>query len=237
MLTIGGKKINAISCDGKDVKKIATTDGKVIWQKSSLPDGYKECEYIENTTSAVIDTGFIPNTNSRYEVGFSKTSPNGSWNPIINNEMDIRFGIMCSSQSTNHFIAWIGKGSGTGTNSVFSQIDTNTEIVYNQKYDLILDKSGLSVDGTLYTFSSTPDSAEGKWPAVIGGRYLNAETFNTERTIGKYYYIKMYKDGILLRDYVPVYNISTSEYGLFDKVNQKFYGSANDNKFTGKLKE
>lgn len=41
MLKIGGKKIKAISWDDKDVKKITTTDGKIIWQKSSLPDGYK----------------------------------------------------------------------------------------------------------------------------------------------------------------------------------------------------
>lgn len=34
MLTIDEKKIKAISCDGKDVKKIATTDGKIIWQKN-----------------------------------------------------------------------------------------------------------------------------------------------------------------------------------------------------------
>jgi hypothetical protein len=50
------------------------------------------------------------------------------------------------------------------------------------------------------------------------------------------YYAKIYStDNGLERDFIPVYKKDTEEYGLWDKIGRKFYGSANGNKFTGNL--
>ena len=57
---------------------------------SRLPSGYTEVEYVENTTSAYIDTGFKPNQDTRivYDVQFvtSTQYPSaigaGAWNRV-----------------------------------------------------------------------------------------------------------------------------------------------------------
>lgn len=42
------------------------------------------------------------------------------------------------------------------------------------------------------------------------------------------YYAKIYDNGTLVRDYVPVKRLSDNKYGLYDNVNGVFYGSANE---------
>ena len=42
------------------------------------------------------------------------------------------------------------------------------------------------------------------------------------------------KDGVLVRDFIPVQRKSDDEIGMYDLVNNQFYKSVNDQKFTGK---
>ena len=53
---------------------------------------------------------------------------------------------------------------------------------------------------------------------------------NTNGSVGGYakakiYYLKIWDNGTLIRDYVPVYNKVLKEAGLYDKVAGKFYYS------------
>ena len=50
---------------------------------------------------------------------------------------------------------------------------------------------------------------------------------------GKIYYVKV-KDkstGALVRDYIPVYNVTTKEIGLYDLVNDDFYTNQGSGEF------
>lgn len=47
------------------------------------------------------------------------------------------------------------------------------------------------------------------------------------------YYLKIYNDGILVRDFIPVCRKSDGKIGMLDKVENKFYTSPNGAEFTG----
>lgn len=47
------------------------------------------------------------------------------------------------------------------------------------------------------------------------------------------YYLKIYNNGILVRDFIPVRRKSDGKIGMLDKVENKFYTSPNGNEFTG----
>ena len=48
------------------------------------------------------------------------------------------------------------------------------------------------------------------------------------------YYFKIIDNGVLVRDFVPVYDTITQKYGLYDLVGSQFYGTENPNvDFTG----
>ena len=46
------------------------------------------------------------------------------------------------------------------------------------------------------------------------------------------YYLKMYSDGDLVRDYVPCYRKSDSVIGLYDLVSKTFYTNQGSGTFT-----
>ena len=90
-----------------------------------------------------------------------------------------------------------------------------------------VDGGNVSLDGTLQTttasnsgWSSTSCylfSTHG-WTGGAGACYIS--------------YCKMYIDGVLVRDFVPVRRDYDNVLGMFDKVNNKFYQS-NGGTFTG----
>jgi hypothetical protein len=47
------------------------------------------------------------------------------------------------------------------------------------------------------------------------------------------YYLKMYTDGVLVRDFIPVQRSSDGAYGLLDRVTNRFFGNAGTGAFTG----
>lgn len=223
MLTIDEKKIKAISWEGKDVKKITATDGKFIWQKSSLPDGYKECEYIENTNMAYIDTDYIANYKTYTE---EKVSINDFTNNYVFFTANDRGNTGQYRAFTNGDHLYIASGNYRADHLV--NFSTNTE------YIIALDLNSGYVNGAKYESSTNANGYSKTAHLLIAKDNFDLAYYTSH---GKIYYVKVKEGDTLVRDYVPVYNVSTSEYGLFDKVNYKFYGSANDNKFTGKIKE
>lgn len=230
MLTIDEKKIKAISWEGKDVKKIATTDGKIIWQKSSLPDGYKECEYIEEQGSnyVYIDTGLKGIFNLEMKFSSRLTSTDCLWCSRIDYQ----------NHSNTLFI--VNKQLRFDYQDTAPLSQTVGNLTANTVYTIKNDGQKLYLDGTLiYTSPISLTSCDTPMYLFDSYQTLDIGVTNSSNNAfeGRCYYCKIWEGDTIVRDYVPVYKISSSEYGLFDKVNNKFYGSSNNNKFTGKVKE
>lgn len=76
------------------------------------------------------------------------------------------------------------------------------------------------------------DSYQTDYNFIINGRNLDGTAM---RGIGgKIYSVKIWEtDSTPLRNYIPVYDTTEHKYGMYDTVNNTFYGSASDVQFPG----
>ena len=91
----------------------------------------------------------------------------------------------------------------------------------------IMKKDGTSgyFDGTVvYTNSQTAYA----YPIYI----FKGNVFE-HPTTAKIAYCKLWDNDVLVRDYVPVLRLSDMSYGLYDKVNNVFYGNSGSGTFIG----
>lgn len=210
---------------------ISATGNSLIGGKEIVP--YIELNYIENSGRAYIDTDYIPKTaHTKYDLEFMRLSANGSYNPIINNEDDVRFGIVCTTDNTSLCKAWVG-----GPTNLNNHKSVEFSIEDNVKYHFKLDKTGLSVNDTKYTMTDVGDYT-GSWGACINSRHLSATTFSTEYSKGRWYYLKIYEDGKLVKHLIPVIDPDTNEVCMYDKVNKRYHVNIGTGTFiSGGVKE
>ena len=203
----------------------------IIGGASILP--CTELEYIQNTGSQFIDLNYLPSTlSTKYEIGFMRTGIRGYYDPIINCEEDVRFGIVCtrgsdSIQDEGEF--WIG--------SADSHISVTFPISSDVKYDIIADKTGLNLNGNFYAFSGTIVDANAQWSTLLNHRRKGATTFSNEYSIGKWYYLKIYENDNLIRDYIPALDLGGVAC-MYKKLGKEFYYNAGTGSFiAGPAKE
>lgn len=186
---------------------------------------YTELEYIQSTGNQFIDTGYIPRaTYTKYELGFMRTGISTSWSPIINSEEDVRFGIVCRKNTdSNYGSCWAGSSS--------SYRDRDFPISSNVKYNIVFDKTGIELNGTKYSFSGTVTSATGSWSTMINHRHKSASGYSDEYSLGRWYYLRIYDNGTLKRDFVPCKDKS-GVVCMYDKVDKKYYYNIGSGSFT-----
>ena len=176
-------------------------------------------EYIESTGTQYIDTGIIPDDTLEVEISFQP-------NPLRLNEVPI-FGadwwengyfLMCYQNLWRfHTRNYIYDSSFTVNASKFSIIKTTT--------------TSISIDGVKTTWSkgSVADANVSILLFYTHGLNMSPPSYG----YGKISYMKMWKGGTLVRDFVPAKQ--NGIYGLWDKVEKKFYMSATDSQFSGPL--
>lgn len=187
---------------------------------SSLPKEYTEVDYIEtNSGNCYIDTGLTGDNTTRIIMDITPFS-------VINNR-HLLGNIFLSNRAMSFNIRSDGQNAISRWGN--QQLSSSTlAFVANRKYHIDVSKDGYFAN------------AERKWLPT-------ANTFTTEGNIyilnvknsggygsglyGRLYYCKIYKSGVLVRDYVPCYRDSDGVVGLYDKVN----GTFNVNKGSGTL--
>ena len=221
-------------------------DGDVVYQKvidnttppspSGLPSGYTEVEYVQNISGnttptsttknnlAFIDTNFIPTEKTRTVVDLQiiQASKNpryfgsGKWNSlgyIVSQEWTVgeeRARIYCK----------FGNSSGWIQTDYVPTLDRHT-FDLNNNGKLVIDNVDIT---TLPTTSFTCTSSIGLFTATrTNDTYVDLG----ETVFAKLYSAKIYEDGILVRDFVPCTRDSDGVAGVYDIVNNQFYGSAN----------
>ena len=195
-------------------------------KKAKISD-FKILDYIQSEGNQFIDINYIPKTlHTKYELGFMRTGTHGLWNPIINSEEDVRFGIMCTTSGTDRF----NKGQfHIGSTSEFKSVQF--PITDNVKYDMIADKTGISVNNTKYDLEGVVN-ATGQWSTCINHRKNSSSGYSSEYSLGRWYYLKIYEDNELIKDFVPVKRIYDDELGVFDRINNNFYVNNGTGEFT-----
>ncbi len=193
--------------------------------RQAFADDFVRVEYIENTSTAYIDTLIKPIANRRYVLDCAFTSTdslqqNGCFE-YINGGLFNRYHFGIRSNLTDF--------QGCLQRSIYNwqPIDTNRhiwEVGYrNVKFDN-------TTKGTTTNNNYLPDVTF----CLFARKY---KTNNTE-TVGDFclqrvYSFKIYNGDLLVRDFIPMYQISKDLYGLWDRVKEEFYTSPNGVKFTG----
>ena len=171
--------------------------------QSGLPLRYTLLDYVVFDSTQVIDTGFIPDNNSRIESKCYRTGGD-CW----------FYGASPSNPRVTLY------HSNAGTCRWGYQSRSNVGFVADTEYTIIEDKNGLTINGTLYPWTSgTADDFTCDRSLTIGN---NNGSSGTRYFAGNFYYMKIYNNGVLVRDFVPCQNAS-NVVGLYDRVNGVFY--------------
>ena len=180
---------------------------------------YIDLSYIESTGTQHIDTGITPDETTKIEVQFQETIKYGSWPKVFGSEighdnmsfkMDLRNSIYYDYIDTEYSFS----------NSEVSPFDiphlTSLErglIKYDNKTKTFSEARQWSNDYNIYLFACNRSGS-----AIENGAL-------------KMFYCKIWKNGELVRDYIPKYSVDDKENGLFDRVSQTFFKSAGSGKF------
>ena len=170
---------------------------------------YTMIEYIESTGTQYIDTGLTmeKSTTMRMEISAQLTS-NGNW-AGVNGYMQHQASLGGGSKGL--FV--VDYNGNTHIENVYF----NNTLKYTQDWTSAYSgaKNKVAVIGM--------GNAENTWWTNISA--------NRYAQVGKWYYIKVYRSGTLVRDYVPCVRNSDGVAGLYDKVENKFYTNSGTGSF------
>ena len=175
-------------------------------------EDFQEVEYIENTSTAYIHTNHKTKANTIIELDVQITT------------IDVQARII--GNASGYFESYINGSSrfAFASNGLLysSGINANT-LRHIFKLDNTISKG--YIDDTEVKITKNAS----KYYNTI---YLIARGGNNNLKC-KIYGCKIYDGTALVRDYIPMYRKSTKEYGLWDKVEGKFYLSPNGVSFIG----
>lgn len=180
---------------------------------SRLPADYQEVEYLESTGTQYIDTGISAvggietkfgaewTTGNDYLVGSHGDAPNYNRNgAYLTNEHNWEFGY---GDTYSRF--------GEGENNIY----------YDVEFSSLPNNAYLKVNGNVLCTSSGQELTTELNILLFGSQY--SKKMYDVYSAGKLYYVKLYKDSVLVRDLVPCYKKTNQEPGFFDLVTNQFF--------------
>ena len=189
-----------------------TKEGYTFKEWGIFENKYQQVEYVENTASRYIDTGVKMDSNKAFEIMFKYTSPTNRYSTgLIVGAYDGTVNANALSFHQTNFATHTVSGSPLTLKKADT---TNTHVViWNAQTNKV------SIDGEPELTMSTTGSCNNTW-------YLFGENYNdglNSASQGRIYYMKIYDDGVLIKDFVPAVEIDTGIVGLYDKVNRAFH--------------
>ena len=186
-----------------------------------LPSGYTQVEYVENTGTTYINTGFKPNQNTKIILTTQCVTSTSGGRHIGAGGYDgvnaIQYDYENGATGTLH-ISWGGyAGWATYSDCVGDYNKHTYEWDGNTFYRDKGTQDEFSATTSYTTYQCTDDLA-------IFTRFQNgAGGGSTEAFKGKVFDFKLYDDGTLVRDLIPCYRNSDNKAGMYDIVNDVFY--------------
>ena len=196
---------------------------------ANLPSGYTELEYIQGDGNSWIETNVSATNNSSAEIKFVLLNKEGF--PAV-------FGAR-ESKTSRAFNVWgVFTDSSMGINignlgavasGITSQIGT--------EYTLSMSATNLTINGVSKSISGVPSftTPGGVWVFNTYGADASGSGAGNRVLVGRIYYVKMYNNGVLVLNLVPVKRISgnTTTIGMYDTVGNRFYTNQGTGNFTG----
>ena len=191
--------------------------------RRNLPIEYTQVDYIKNSGTQYIDTGFYPSFDNgyRFEIEYEPTN------------LTARACLLSNYAGTNHISFELTAGTGN------QRIYINNGNVDNAVSGTIVGKNiGITsyyngtvtdkVNNNEYTRNATFTGSSGSTLYLFVD---NAKRFNVFTNYLKIYSCKIYDGYILVRNFIPCYRNSDNVIGMYDLVNNVFYTNAGTGTF------
>ncbi len=211
MINIGGN-IAEMSVGNISIGS-AYVGNQLVWEKTSDIPGYTRLSRLENTSDVYIDTEYYPNAKTKVICDMQFTSViKQSILFGTSNAGNVWFSLYVNNYNTYTVQARSGSTAESRTSTTVNTARHTFEL------DATLKK--FYIDGTLIRnlTRGIGASAVSTYPIAIW-RY----TTGGAASHSILYSFKIYDDDILVRDFIPVQEELTGDYGVWDKVNEKFH--------------
>lgn len=182
-----------------------------------LPEDFRALEYIEinnpldRNNKEMFNLDFSPNENMNFEIEFEPLSIVSPLQPICGSFN----GYGMDARLYNNKLLF---GFGNSLNNEYSE-----PIQLGEKYKLSLGKNTYINDVLIKRFEDYIFTEENFY---VGAYDIPSPNHSPNVAQMKIYSCKLYNDGLIVKDIIPCYRISDNEAGLYDIINQRFYGNA-----------
>ena len=190
-------------------------------------NGYTLLEYIESTGTQYIDTGFVPNQDTRVVMDFEYTK-------VISGTQQGVFGARVALRDAM-FLMWTENDNAGWRDGYGAELEYPLGPSISGRNVVDKNKNVLSVNGAV-THTATYETFNSNYSLYLlttnnGGSPM----IDSYPTYARIYSCQIYDNGILVRDFVPAKRDSDGTIGLYDSVNNTFYGNAGSGSFTAGL--
>ena len=193
--------------------------------KRILPRTYTQVDYIESSGTQYIDTGEKATENTTFDITFYESENTKA--KIFGSRISANNGAMALyCNSGDDFTINYGTQVVTYADDnrfINNVVNLKTEIADN-KYKFYLNNNLLN-EFTKYTGNFLN---ENMYLSSYNNNGTAATTSGTIRT----YKCKIYKNSVLVRNFIPCYRNSDNEVGMYDLVNDVFYTNDGTGEFT-----
>lgn len=176
-----------------------------------LPSGYVELEYIESTGTQYIDTGFIPNQNTRAVLDIESDEAIPECH-VFGSRSELNSGAFCVIVDAQ--LRW-------GTNYGTSRVTTSSA---PRSGRILIDKNKATTAIGTVTLQNTAQTFSAGCPMYLFA--INTAGSTTTFASVKLHSSQIYDNGTLVRDFTPARRVNDSAVGLYDLVGGQFYGNS-----------
>lgn len=186
-----------------------------IWQKpqsifAKVSDSYTPVDYIESTGTQWIDTCYYSNPNTCVEIDFQFTDLT-TMQRLFSARGGLQYVLYINSSGKLNFIYQDNTFSGTGTNVV---ADIHRHVARLDGYEKTMSIDGV-VTNSLNNFTATMTNTD------TLQLFVDKKSLSTFAK-AKFYACKIWDNGILIRDFIPVID-KNGVACMYDKVHGQFY--------------
>ena len=176
-----------------------------------LPNLYQEVEYIESDGNQYIDTGYVPNQNTEFEVEY-ELNKKGTYGIIFGGEQAY------SNNAFHMYVSGWPQMWDIGFGKFFTYAK---EVELNKKIKYKINKTNYYFDNVEYTYTgnTTFDNARAVY-LFADNRSSVLLDVNAQKKI---YKCSIKDNNTLVRNFVPCYRKSDNVIGMYDTVNKVFY--------------
>lgn len=188
---------------------------------ASLPAGYTQLEYIESTGTQYIDTGVYLSSNHAVEFVANNVGDFlGTRSPTTGASFGVTGGNVLDMYASTLEISAGGRlelGNTGSTTKYIYHIESGNKWVKNADDGTVLGRSTYVPNAFTIPEYTAPIFS-------VAWGMSAADWVNKSR--GKLYSFKIWENGALVRNFVPVVENTTGKIGMYDTVGQRFYGNA-----------